>query len=984
MLKEFFMRKGFLFSVLLCFMCFEVGAVVAPQRTSSATVQIPTTSSSNTSSRTNAVTARSATNVRSAAVPQTTSTAVSGRSATTGRTIVNRTSNTATSSTPAVTARVSTTKSVIGSGTKVATAADNVIVSEECRQKYMGCMDSFCMLDNDSGGRCICSDKNAELDSILAEIEKLDQQSYQMATYGVEKIELGSSADSVLANANAVADAILNAVEEKEEKTLDLSLWNTPISFEDENIFTEIGTWDSAIEGKEGDNLYRAASDICVAQMPECSGEMSMLQLMYSQQIKSDCTAYENSLKQQRNSSAQKLYAAEKALRDAALEQYQVANKYDLGQCAIEFKNCMITTGGCGEDFSNCASVIAFDNTNVNKSTSSGIKNYTIQGAMTNIEISASTYDALVSKKPLCESITKSCVDVADQVWDTFLKEVAPQLKSAELIAEDNARQSCIGSISDCFQKACKDNIDPNDPDGSYDICLTRPETMLSFCKIPLNSCGIDASSAEKAEESSIWDFILARLASMRVNSCTNAVKECLQSEDRCGPDYTQCIGLDTDSIMRICPAEKLVGCQYVYGDEQTIASSEEIYDELWNMVQGIMLNIDNSMLTECQNALNESMIRVCGNTENCDDLAVDNGTGTRSFKYQVCKYSNLDENGGIKWTGLCRDSLDAITEQELIDVPENGGWAGKLSGIVYWGDIEYNVDENSFTDINEYIESLEGAGYVIDEDAKEDIQELVYGVEIRALEKSVESAIKTIEADPIVEYCMTGRQVQGMRTSQSEDRLIIGRQGDEPDGRFPNLTKQIRQIIANSALKNARENYNKRYDEEVKRMMQDQVKAAERIDRNMAEELAKQTCVDWAESSALPVSKAPKASNVGKWIAVTILVAAAVLASVFTFGAGSVALGSLAGAMIATMSATAIGGAAVIATSDNTVGQKNIEQWNYKENITTTFNATTGECTKVRVYQNCSEIKKNYCKRWNNPQEIRDVVQLIEPRNAE
>ena len=137
------MRKGFLFSVLLCFMCFEVGAVVAPQRTSSATVQIPTTSSSNTSSRTNAVTARSATNVRSAAVPQTTSTAVSGRSATTGRTIVNRTSNTATSSTPAVTARVSTTKSVIGSGTKVATAADNVIVSEECRQKYMGCMDSF-------------------------------------------------------------------------------------------------------------------------------------------------------------------------------------------------------------------------------------------------------------------------------------------------------------------------------------------------------------------------------------------------------------------------------------------------------------------------------------------------------------------------------------------------------------------------------------------------------------------------------------------------------------------------------------------------------------------------------------------------------------------------------------------------------------------------------------------------------------------------
>ena len=914
MLKGFFMRKGFLFSVLLCFMCFEVGAVVAPQRTSSATVQIPTTSSSNTSSRTNAATARSATNVRSAAVPQTTSTAVSGRSATTGRTIVNRTSNTAASSTPAVTARVSTTKSVIGSGTKVATAADNVIVSEECRQKYMGCMDSFCMLDNASGGRCICSDKNAELDSILAEIEKLDQQSYQMATYGVEKIELGSSADSVLANANAVADAILNAVEEKEEKTLDLSLWNTPISFEDENIFTEIGTWDSAIEGKEGDNLYRAASDICVAQMPECSGEMSMLQLMYSQQIKSDCTAYENSLKQQRNSSAQKLYAAEKALRDAALEQYQVANKYDLGQCAIEFKNCMITTGGCGEDFSNCASIIAFDNTNVNKSTSSGIKNYTIQGAMTNIEISASTYDALVSKKPLCESITKSCVAVADQVWDTFLKEVAPQLKSAELIAEDNARQSCVGSISDCFQKACKDNIDPNDPDGSYDICLTRPETMLSFCKIPLNSCGIDASSAEKAEESSIWDFILARLASMRVNSCTNAVKECLQSEDRCGPDYTQCIGLDTNSIMRICPAEKLVGCQYVYGDEQTIASSEEIYDELWNMVQGIMLNIDNSMLTECQNALNESMINICGDVESCNGLIIDDGLGGHTLEYKICEYTNDAEGVNIEYSNCLKD-IAQISDKDLGLGDENNikNFAVVIDGVIDWGQMNFDED-------GKIIESTDNDPEIASE--------------INSLQNNIDSIISTIEADQEVQYCVNGRTVQGMRNSKSGDNLIIGR--EEEIGRFPSLTKQVRQIIASTALKKARDNYYKKYNELSEKMAKDYVALEERIaeikNENTLEarrEAAQISCVEYAGASVLPVSGKNKK-------------------------AGTSSDGST-----------------------DYVGYKDLSQPNYKEIITTTFNDETLVCHKCTRTQNCAKAKATKCKEWEDPVETCTDIQF-------
>ena len=149
-------------------------------------------------------------------------------------------------------------------------------------------MDAFCMIDNDSGGRCICSDRNAELDEVLAQIELLDQQSYQMATYGVERIEMGADADQVLANANAVANSILNEVEEEDKKTIDLSLWNTPITFEDEDIFASEDIFANSVEGKEGDALYSAADSICAAQIPECSAEISMLQLMYSQKIRTE------------------------------------------------------------------------------------------------------------------------------------------------------------------------------------------------------------------------------------------------------------------------------------------------------------------------------------------------------------------------------------------------------------------------------------------------------------------------------------------------------------------------------------------------------------------------------------------------------------------------------------------------------------------------------------------------------------------------
>ena len=242
---------------------------------------------------------------------------------------------TVSSTKPVVAARAGATQKVIGSGTKVAAATKNVVVNEECQQKYNGCMDAFCMLDNDTGGRCICSNQNAEYDAILAEIEKLDEQSYQMATFGVEKIEMGADAEAAIASANAAAQSVIKKDDDDKKKTarrtLDMSLWTQEVDFEgDEDLFDD-GTSNS-LEGKEGDALHRAAAEICIAQIPECASDMQMLQMMYSQRIKSDCTAYENSLKQKKTASSQKLAAAEKALREAALEQLHIANKYDLGQ----------------------------------------------------------------------------------------------------------------------------------------------------------------------------------------------------------------------------------------------------------------------------------------------------------------------------------------------------------------------------------------------------------------------------------------------------------------------------------------------------------------------------------------------------------------------------------------------------------------------------------------------------------------------------
>lgn len=965
------MKRVFVFSAVLLGLFTVADAAQAPNPRGAR-------SGASNGTTTTVSSARSAVSARSGV---TAPTSTSGRTGATGRTTVSR--GTGTSGGASVVARAGTKQKVIGAGTKVASATKNVVVSEACQQKYDGCMDSFCMVDNDNGGRCICSDRNAELDSVLAEIEKLDQQSYQMATVGVEKIEMGADADAVMANVNSV----VNALDKENSKTsarksLNLDLWNTTFDDSDDDIWSSVDSVASSVDGKTGDSLYRAANSICVAQMPECGSELSMLQLMYSQRIKSDCNAYENSLKQQKNASANKLASAQQAMREAALEQYRSANKYDLGQCTTEFKKCMINTGGCGSDFANCASVAASDNTNVNKSRRGKSTTYSIKGATTTIEISSSTYDTLYAKKPLCENVTKQCVAVADQVWDTFLREVAPQVKSAELIAENNIRQSCIGTISECFQKACKDTIDPNDPDGSYDMCLSRPETMLNVCKIPLNACGIDASSAAKAEGSQIWQYVVARLASMRADACTTEVKECLQSTDRCGKDYSQCVGLDTDTIVRMCPTEKLTACVQKYK-----GNTSDLDEYLSSVAQGIMLDIDNSMLTQCQNAADEAMIKVCGDTENCDGLALDDGLGGRSLEYKICKYSTSDDSMNIDYSN-CRTDVSQIRDSELGRVAgsttgELGAvtpLAGVLDGTIYWENIDFD-DDGKLSSLDDYLSKIDATGM-------SDAQKEKVKSELAVLQRGINNAIATIEADPTVQYCMTGRRVQGLtRTTKTDEGVVRNRTSFGSDeGRFTGLTQQMRMKIAASALKKAKANYYAKYDELNTKMLQDYATIGERIAEMQNEnsldsrrEIARIACTSFAEGAALPRSANPPKGAFGKVLAAT-AVAAAAVAIPFTGGASAVVIGVAAGGVAgiglsANAGSDSANGSDGGAVSRELVGTKQVNQWNYKEVITATFEWDTLNCHKCTRVQQCSKTRRpwignKYCQTWEEPVE--------------
>ena len=850
------------------------------------------------------------------------------------------------SATRATVARAGATQKAINLGTKV---EESRATSSSCQDKYNACMDSGCMIDNESGGRCQCSNKFKELNEVLSQIKKKDLQNQK---------------------ALSVAEQILD------EQKYGSAAIRDDMYEDDEDIDEVISS------GSIGDKLRAEMHEICIEKIPECKSQFSLVTNLYTQKIKSDCAAFENALKEQQQSVREKRAEVKKSVRANALAQYKESNKYDLGQCTIQFTECMKTTAECGYDFSGCVDSVGRDSTY-----GKAFDQVAIEGVNSSVLIAKSTLDVLESKKVICESVTKQCTNVADQVWDSFLKNALPEIKMAELKSESNIRTSCLSKMSNCFQKACKDNIESTDVD-SYDMCLTRPDTMKSLCRVEIEPClAATGGSFDKPEESTLWPSVLAKLSAMRVDSCTDELKSCMQSADRCGPDYSQCIGLDTNLIMRMCPYDKLPGCQKVYGEE--VVKGDAIYDEVAQIVEGVILNIDNKMLETCQAAADSAVENVCGGDDMCQSFAVKEDLGSRSLKYQVCQYSTTspDSTEGFKWFD-CRESVDMISDAELGRVKgsktgELGPvkpFAGVITGIIKWESVE--ITDDGYIDIESYMNALK-------KEKIEESERILVRSELEQLQDDINRVIKSVETDQWLQFCISGRNVPGVTDIFGENTV-----------RFPKLADSVRKQISVSALNVAKSNYYTQYDILAQKMQNDLVTVADRLAKNadlnqkdVQISIAREACVNMATISAF--AKAPVGQSLwAKIVLGIIVVAAIVIATVFTAGAFAGVLAPVAaiiGLAFTAGSAVAVGAIAAdeaVATQDRakteafvsmqqekqtkTHGEYVSNTWNYIEKITTDFDEETMTCKKCVSHKNCEKtawhiFSDRTCKNWED-----------------
>ena len=663
-----------------------------------------------------------------------------------------------------------TKQSAIQLGTTVRTKVEATgLYDQACYDAYFGCMDQFCITDNASGGACTCSDDITEYDNELAEIQDILDEANRLRTEEVERVKAGADADIIFtgerrydADGNILAEGELTAEEQKEQRRADLlALFNTNSIYEDdEDVFDGSVASMADMTGAE---LYRAADNLCYAQVPDsCADDIEFLRQLYSRQITSDCLGYKNSLTQQRAEAEADLAAAQSEVRVALQESFESANKYDLGQCMVEFKKCMQTEDACGEDWENCVATIASENMQNNEATSTA---GTTVDTVDTYDITASTMEILSAKRPICENVLDQCVAVRDQVWPNFLRESAPTIKVAESIVESKFRQSCLGDISDCIQTACRDDIAGKGV-ATMDACLARPDMARSFCKVEIDPC--------ERMEPQIWDYVKDKLAAMRVDACTQEVKDCFTADTRCGENFQNCIGMDYEYIHNICPIDSLVVCKQ---DNPNFSM-----DDLDDMLMGLYLNIDNAMMEQCQNLVDTKMAEVCGSTTDCNRFASDDTIGTGSLRSQkdgtVYRVTGMISFGSIKMGNADGETTIDSDGDEITLEP------GEIAVEEYLAKIR---------ETNKNVENADGIISAIEE-------------ELNNIAGTINRTIEMIEQDPEIQYCVNGRRLD----------QITGDVGASTTGRFPNLLNQVKMQIAVAALRQAQDNYNAKLNTEI------------------------------------------------------------------------------------------------------------------------------------------------------------------------
>ncbi len=463
------------------------------------------TASRNTVART-ATTAR--TNARPATTTRTVKTPTTARNATSNTIVRGAISNTNYGNVRAATrpARATLTMNTMHSNT-FGTGYNT------CRDAYFTCMDQFCSTANDTYRRCVCSSKLGEVQSReralsnaadqlsdfhnlnMAVIDKTAAEVTAMTTATTGEFTQSISKDNP-ASASALAGIsdVLSKTKNKSlstQGTLDIAgnineIWSTSDLAGGTNI-----------ANLTGEALYNAVhaqcSQMVIDKCPDQTTQ-NMVVSAYGMYIENDCSLIISELDKKLTNANKIIRDSEREMNLARLENYNAHNSTSINDCIAQVRVDITANTACGPDYVHCLDITG---RYLNIETGEPIyspnfyqleSQVSLSGDILTNETNRLLVAELNKKRNYATRGLDTCRDIADAVWDEFMRQAITEIYQGQQERIRNVKNECLDVVNKCYDTQSQSLKDFSNIKEQM-LLGSRLELSEQMCREKLDAC---------------------------------------------------------------------------------------------------------------------------------------------------------------------------------------------------------------------------------------------------------------------------------------------------------------------------------------------------------------------------------------------------------------------------------------------------------------------------------------------------------------
>ena len=423
---------------------------------------------------------------------------------------------------------------------------------EQCQNAYFTCMDQFCAGTDEKYRRCICSPKIETVKSReralsqagedLQDFQNLNIMAIPKTKAEVKSMLSASDGELKLSNTTDTSDAakkltaisdVLSGVRNNALSTagqIDIAgdikqIWNT----------TDLISG-ASITNLTGEALYNSVHAQCselVLDMCPSVSTLNMVASAYGMYIENDCSVLIGALDKSLNTANTAIRDVRREMNTARLDNYNAHNSSAINECVAGVREKLTADVACGENFVHCLDLTGLYLNRVTGEPIYTANFYKLDGqvslsgdVLTNSK-NAKIITELNGRKKSAERVLDTCRDIADVVWDEFLRMAITEIYQGQQDRIRTVKNQCMDVVNQCYDQTTRQLRDYSNIDDQL-LLGDRLELSEEMCSQKMETCsnlyggGADGLELLLAEMRNITDQKIAQ-------NCLGALQEYAQ-----------------------------------------------------------------------------------------------------------------------------------------------------------------------------------------------------------------------------------------------------------------------------------------------------------------------------------------------------------------------------------------------------------------------------------------------------------------------